>query len=142
MIPKESSGPTFDRSIRYNVEEVCATLADIDDFLKRSNVTEENRFKINLCCEELMTNIALHSEGKVTSQTFDVHIHVSDEGTYVTLKDAGKPFDPVKAGKMADPEIGSEGNGHLGLRLVTNIIPDISYKYMYGQNTVFIELAN
>ena len=142
MIPKETSGPTFDRSIRYNVEEVCATLSDIDDFLKRSNVTEENRFKINLCCEELMTNIALHSEGKVTSQTFDVHIHVSDEGTYVTLKDAGKPFDPVKAGKMADPEIGTKGNGHLGLRLVTNIIPDISYKYMYGQNTVFIELAN
>jgi hypothetical protein len=67
---------------------------------------------------------------------------VSDEGTYVTLKDAGKPFDPVKAGKMSDPDIGTKGNGHLGLRLVTNIIPDISYKYMYGQNTVFIELAN
>ena len=26
----------------------------------------------------------------------------------------------------------------LGRRLVTNIIPDITYKYMYGQNTIFI----
>ena len=39
---------------------------------------------------------------------------------------------------MAAPNIGTEGNEHMGLRLVTSIIPDITYKYMYGQNTVFI----
>jgi hypothetical protein len=42
------------------------------------------------------------------------------------------------AGKMADENIGKKEYQHLGLRLVTNIIPDITYKYMYGQNTVFI----
>ena len=44
----------------------------------------------------------------------------------------------TKSGKMSDENIGKEEYKHLGLRLVTNIIPDISYKYMYGQNTVFI----
>ena len=39
---------------------------------------------------------------------------------------------------MADKNIGSKDFQHLGLRLVTNIIPDISDKFMYGQNTVFI----
>ena len=65
-------------------------------------------------------------------------LHISDEGIYVTIKDAGRPFDPMRAGKMADKNIGSKDNEHLGLRLVTNIIPDITYKYMYGQNTVFL----
>jgi signal transduction histidine kinase len=85
-----------------------------------------------------MTNIAQHSKGSVVAQTFDVHLHVNEEGVFVTLKDAGKPFDPIKAGKMADEQIGAKGSEHLGLRLVTHIIPDITYKFMYGQNTVFI----
>ncbi len=44
----------------------------------------------------------------------------------------------TRSEKMSDENIGKEEYKHLGLRLVTNIIPDISYKYMYGQNTVFI----
>ena len=39
---------------------------------------------------------------------------------------------------MADEHIGTQDNEHMGLRLVTNIIPDITYKYMYGQNTIFL----
>ena len=55
--------------------------------------------------------------------------------------DAGKPFDPVKYGKKEMQEKDdAKDNEHLGLRLVTSIIPDITYKYMYGQNTVFISL--
>lgn len=142
MIPNDTGGPTFDRSVGYNVEDVSSTLTDIDSFLKSSKVPADNVFKINLCCEELMTNIAQYSKGSILGHTFDVHIHINGEGVFVTLKDAGKPFDPVKAGKMADPNIGTNGNEHLGLRLVTNIIPDITYKYMYGQNTVFLWQKN
>ena len=138
MIPRDSGGPTFDRSVHYNINDVCSTLADIDSFLRANKVPAAEAFKINICCEELMTNIATYTRGKITSHTFDVHIQINADGIFVTLKDAGKPFDPVRAGKMADPNIGTEGNEHMGLRLVTNIIPDITYKYMYGQNTVFI----
>ena len=138
MIPQTTTGHTFDRSVTYSLDDVYDTLTGIDLFLKESNVSDASRFNINVCCEELMTNIAQHSKGRIVKQTFDIHIHVNNEGVFVTLKDAGRPFDPIKAGKMADKNIGTEGNEHMGLRLVTQIIPDISYKYMYGQNTVFI----
>ena len=138
MIPQETGGQTFDRSVKYDMEDVSATLGEIDTFLKGLGISASNILKINLCCEELMSNIAQHSSGRITTQTFDVHLHLNNEGICVTLKDAGKPFDPVKAGKMADKNIGAKEHEHLGLRLVTNIIPDITYKYMYGQNTVFI----
>lgn len=132
MIPRDTGGPTFDRSVCYDTGDVCATLADIDAFLKNSGVPAAEAFKINLCCEELMTNIATYAQGKITSHTFDVHIQINADGIFVTLKDAGRPFDPVTAGRVAG------ANGHMGLRLVTGIVPDITYKYMYGQNTVFI----
>lgn len=132
MIPRDTGGPTFDRSVCYDTGDVCATLADIDAFLKNSGVPAAEAFKINLCCEELMTNIANYAQGRVTQRTFDVHIQINADGIFVTLKDAGRPFDPVTAGRVAGD------NGHMGLRLVTGIVPDITYKYMYGQNTVFI----
>ena len=141
MIPHETGGETFDRSVKYNKDDVYATLTNIDTFLKNINVSAENAFRINMCCEELMTNIVKYSKGRVVRQSFDIHIHVNTEGVFVTLKDAGKPFDPVKAGKQQDAENDDvKDNKHLGLRLVTSIIPDITYKYMYGQNTVFISL--
>jgi len=138
MIPNDFGGYTFDRSVNYDEKEVGLVLNDIDKFLKKAGVDKQSLFEVNLCCEELMTNIARHSVGNILKHTFDVHIYINDEGIFVTLKDAGKPFDPIKAGKMADKNIGSKEHPYLGLRLVTNIIPDISYKYMYGENTVLI----
>jgi anti-sigma regulatory factor (Ser/Thr protein kinase) len=141
MIPNETGGHTFDRSVRYNSNDVYDTLTGIDIFLKSINVEEEKAFKINMCCEELMTNIVKHSKGRIIKQTFDIHIQENSDGIYITLKDAGKPFDPVKYGKKEMQEKDDvKGNEHLGLRLVTSVIPDITYKYMYGQNTVFISL--
>ena len=141
MIPHETGGETFDRSVKYNKDDVYATLTNIDTFLKNINVSAENAFRINMCCEELMTNIVKYSKGRVVRQSFDIHIHVNTEGVFVTLKDAGKPFDPVKYGKKeVQKNDDAKDNEHLGLRLVTSIIPDITYKYMYGQNTVFISL--
>ena len=45
----------------------------------------------NLCCEELMTNIAKHSHGHVVHHSFDVHIYSDDKVTCVALKDGGSP---------------------------------------------------
>ena len=64
-------------------------------------------------------------------------IYSDDKGTCVALKD-GRSFIPILAGKMASPDIGKEGFEYLGLRLVNNIVENISYKYMYGLNVVLI----
>jgi Na+-driven multidrug efflux pump/anti-sigma regulatory factor (Ser/Thr protein kinase) len=138
QIPYSEGGRTFDSSVRYQSDEVFTVLERIDTFFKESNLSEHDQFCLNLCCEELMTNIAQHSHGHVVHHSFDIHIYSDDEGTCVTLKDGGKPFNPLLAGKMSDPNIGKDGSEHLGLRLVTNFVENISYKYMYGLNIVTI----
>ena len=138
QIPYSEGGRTFDSSVRYQSDEVFTVLERIDSFFKESNLSEHDQFCLNLCCEELMTNIAQHSHGHVVHHSFDIHIYSDDEGTCVTLKDGGKPFNPLLAGKMSDPNIGKDGSEHLGLRLVTNFVENISYKYMYGLNIVTI----
>ena len=140
LIPYREGGRTFDGSVRYQSDEVNTMLMKISDFLKESKLSESDIFHMRLCCEELMTNIAQHSKGHVIHHSFDVHIYSDDEETCVALKDGGQPFNPVLAGRMADPDTGSEGYEHLGLRLINKIVDDISYKYMYGLNIVLIKI--
>lgn len=140
LVPYSEGGRTFDCSVRYQSDEVYTVLNDIDAFLRESKLSNHDIFCLNLCCEELMSNIAKHSQGHIIHHSFDVHIFSDDESTYVALKDGGKPFNPIISGKMADPDIGKEGSEHLGLRLVNNIVENISYKYMYGLNIVLIKI--
>ena len=140
LIPYSEGGRRFDSSVRYRSDEVYSVLNDIDVFLRESKLREHDIFCLNLCCEELMTNIARHSHGHIVHHSFDIHIYSDDESTCVALKDGGKPFNPLLADKMADPDIGKEGSEHLGLRLVNTIVENISYKYMYGLNIVLIKI--
>ena len=138
MIPDEVKGYTFDRSVHFGNGDVYVALDELDKFLKAVGVPKDTLFELNLCCEELMSNIDQYSESHASGRSFDLHVNISKDSIFITIKDDGRPFDPIQAGKMADERIGQAGHEHLGLRLVTNIIPDITYKYMYGQNTVFI----
>ena len=52
-----------------------------------------------------MTNISNHSTGRITHHSFDIYAYVEDGTAYVTLKDAGRPFNPLMTGKMADSHI-------------------------------------
>ena len=87
-----------------------------------------------------MTNIAEHSTGHIVHHSFDVHVFVRDQHVRVALKDGGRPFDPVKAGRAATTDLKDDDIPNLGLRIAANIVTDISYKYMYGLNIVLIKI--
>jgi anti-sigma regulatory factor (Ser/Thr protein kinase) len=141
LIPYSEGGRTFDISVRYQSDEVYTILRNIDAFLQESTMSEHDLFRLNLCCEELMTNIAQHSQGHVVHHSFDVHIYSDDKGTCVALKDGGKPFNPLFVGKRLTPDLSSkEGCEGLGLCLINNLVENISYKYMYGLNVVLIKI--
>ena len=143
LIPYSEGGRTFDRSVRYQSDEVYTALEEFNDFLQETNLSKRDLFRLNLCCEELMTNIAQHSQGHVVHHSFDVHIYSDDKGTCVALKDGGKPFNPLFAGKRLTPDLSSkEGCESLGLCLINNLVENISYKYMYGLNIVLIKITN
>ena len=59
--------------------------------------------------------------------------------SFVALKDAGRPFNPVlplRDINLEDSEVS------LGLALVNSVCNKLSHKYMYGQNVVFAEFQS
>lgn len=140
LIPYNEGGRSFNGSVPYNPAEVSTVLNKIVAFLNETGVDSHTAFNLNLCLEELMTNIANHSRGRVVHHSFDVHIFVKDQHVRVTLKDAGRPFDPISAGRAADNNLVDGDMPNLGLRIAANILTDISYKYMYGLNVISIKV--
>lgn len=123
QIPYSEGGRTFDTSVHYQSDEVYNVLNHIDLFLQESKLSEHDLDRLNLCCELLITSIAKHARGNILHHSFDVHIYSDDKTTCVALKNAGKPFNPILAGKMVDPDISK-----------------LSYKYMYGLNIILIKV--
>lgn len=136
LIPKASDAKSLNFSVKYNNEDVQQALETIVSFLESCDVDTGTSFQINLCCEELMYNIATYAVNKdAEKHMFDVHIVCREETVSVLLKDDGKPFNPV----LNTVSFNEDGDG-LGLALV-NTLADIQYKYMYNQNVVFLTFA-
>ena len=140
LIPYSEGGHSFDCSVPYDSNRVSDTLGQIATFFETTGVDHHTAFSLNLCLEELMTNIAEHSTGHIVLHSFDVHVFARDQHVRVALKDGGRPFDPVKAGRAAKTALMGDDTPNLGLRIAANIVTDISYKYMYGLNIVFIKI--
>lgn len=140
LIPYSEGGHSLNYSVAYRLEDVSAVLGQIVAFLEEMKVDKETVFNLNVCLEELMTNIAQHSTGRVVHHSFDVHVFVKDQHVRVTLKDGGHPFNPVLAGRSITSNLTDDENINFGVYLAANIIKDISYKYMFGLNVVLIKV--
>jgi anti-sigma regulatory factor (Ser/Thr protein kinase) len=140
LIPYSEGGHTLDSSVRYSTEDVTVALRRIERFLLDQGIDKSVVFSVMLCCEELMVNIVQHSTGHIVSHTFDVHVFVKDGMVQIAVKDGGRPFDPIARGKAAKLKLVDNDIPDLGVSIAANIVSDISYKYMYGQNMVLIKV--
>ena len=139
LIPYSEGGHALDLSLRYQQDEVITALQQIRAFLKDSGVDKSTAFSLEVSCEELMMNIVEHSTGRVVNHSFDIHAYADHQKVRIAIKDAGRPFDPISLGKKVGLPISDHNTLNLGVRIAANLVEDISYKYMYGQNSVLIK---
>ena len=132
LIPTTTEGQAMNVSVRLTHDDVDKVLEGIAAFLMRCRVDHATAFSVSLCCEELMNNIVRYAVKKNPEHHFiDVHIRCTEPIVSVLLKDDGRPFNPTLVET-------SEGIEHLGLRLVNGTNHNITYKYMYDQNMVYM----
>ena len=139
LIPYSEGGHALDLSVHYHQDEVTAALEQVRTFLKDNAIDKSTAMFLEVCCEELMTNIVRHATGRVVHHSFDVHVYANHQKVRIVIRDAGRPFDPISLGKKAVHPISDDDTSNLGLRIAANLVEDISYKYMYGQNSVLIK---
>ena len=97
---------------------------------------EDLRFKIRLSIEETVENVVQYAY-KDSIGWMEVETNLDDKALMltVTLKDAGKPFNPLE---MPDPDITSSVEerkiGGLGIYLCKQLMDEVLYRYEDGCN--------
>ena len=97
---------------------------------------EDLRFKIRLSIEETVENVVQYAY-KDSIGWMEVETNLDDKALMltVTLKDAGKPFNPLE---MPDPDITLSVEereiGGLGIYLCKQLMDEVTYRYENGCN--------
>jgi len=91
--------------------------------------------KLQLAMEEMVTNVIFYAYPEGT--TADITLTAESDGQELTfvLSDTGKPFDPT-AKEDADTETNpmDREQGGMGILIVKNIMNEVSYQRIEGEN--------
>lgn len=134
LIPKELPGKYCMESVGYNESDQNKALTHIRAFLDENAVRPELANTINLILEELITNVIKYADKHSDKQRMDLNVRVDGEEISAVLKDDGRPFDPTAAHDYS-------GDGQkVGLKIINGVNADLKYRYMYGQNIIYIKV--
>lgn len=128
LIPLDSSDCFFNVSIENNIASMGRHLAELNELMKEKGIASDLIFIISLCAEEIILNIIQHAYKDKAKYYIDVMAVLCDGKLTVSVKDNGKPYNPLTQRK--------EKQG-IGLALVNDACSEIDYKYMYGQNMAY-----
>ena len=110
---------------------------------------EQLVFALQICLEELLTNIVRHggpesggnlSEVPIPPLNVEIKISTSAQRICMTVEDDGKPFDVMNApSHRIDQPLGEVQPGGLGIQLIRNFASTIAYEQAGLGNRVVIE---
>ncbi len=107
----------------------------VDDIADELDLDMELKMNLNLVLEEMVSNVIFYAypEGK----SADIDLVAESDGRELTfvLSDRGKAFDPTLKSD-ADPDVNpaERSIGGMGIYIVKNIMNEVSYQRLDGQN--------
>lgn len=94
-------------------------------------------FAVQLCLEELLSNIIRHGGGE---PNIEVALHVESHCVSLTIEDSGKPFDVAAApARHADQPLAEITPGGLGIGLVKSFASVVEYARIHDHNRVTVK---
>jgi anti-sigma regulatory factor (Ser/Thr protein kinase) len=121
----------------------------VDTLASQWGLPTQTTFAIQLCCEEVFSNIVRHghTESNVdqSQATAQVSLSRSDDSITLTLQDRGPAFNPLTVDAPAMPStIGEMQIGGLGIHLIRKFSQDVQYNWRDGYNclTMRFDLAS
>lgn len=124
-------------SMTNQFEEIGQVSAAFNAFADRQGLTTAVKQRLNLCFDELFSNIISYAYNDDDEHQIDVHIRLLHSELAVTITDDGKPFNPFR-NDPPDTQLSVEERpiGGLGLHLVRNFMDRVAYERHGEQNVV------
>ncbi len=125
-------------ALKSEMDELARFSDAVEDFLDAHAFAEKDRFEIQLCLEEVFTNIVNFGFDDLELHDIDVHLELDGDRKTLVIRviDDGNPFDPPAATRSEDLDslIEDHAMGGIGYRLIRRYVDDIAYDRSDGHN--------
>ena len=126
--------------LKSNLSELETLCQNLNKFAKVTGLSEACITDINICLDELFTNIISYGFVDDLEHIIRFTINVTNNVLTLNIEDDGIPFNPLE---KKDPEIPDDlidvGIGGLGIHIVRKLMDDLSYKRKQGKNKLTIK---
>jgi serine/threonine-protein kinase RsbW len=129
--------------------DISAAARWVDTITAAEQLPEQLVFALQICLEELLTNIVRHggpqsggnlSEIPIPPLNVEITISIGAERVSLAVEDDGKPFDVVNApAHRIDQPLTEITPGGLGIQLIKNFASTIMYEQAGLGNRVVVE---
>ena len=144
----QTAGTGWRRVFGGSIADVTAASAWVERIAASLKLPGKLTFAMQVCLEELMSNIARH--GKVHSfptetdadnpLSISIDIDVLADRIAMTFEDNGRPFDVEKApAKVVDQPLEQVRPGGLGINLIKSFSHNIEYRRTDAGNRVTVD---
>ncbi len=103
-------------------------------------LSEHNVSEINVCLDELFTNIVLYGFDDDREHKIRFTMSADDSMVKATIEDDGLPFNPLKKKAVKLPENVEDARiGGLGIHITKELMDKVSYERKQGRNRLTIK---
>ncbi len=131
------------------IDDISAAAQWVDTIAVEQQFPEQLVFALQICLEELLTNVVRHggakssgdlSEVPIPPLNVEISISIGAQRVSMTVEDNGKPFDVVNApAHRIDQPLDEVQPGGLGIQLIRNFASSIAYEQTGLGNRVIVE---
>lgn len=109
-------------------------------FGRLNNLLETFISEINICLDELFTNIVLYGFEDDLEHIISFELGLSDNAVIIHIEDNGIPFNPLlKKDSDLPADIDAAKIGGLGIHIVKKLMDDIDYERKRGGNRLTLK---
>ncbi len=116
-----------------SIEEMAE---DIECFLSENDVAMNIIFTMNLCLDELFTNIITYGYKSEPNNDIELSMQIEADNLVTIIRDSSPAFDPTTQAPEADVSSSLEDRdiGGLGIFLCKKNMDSFEYSYVDGKN--------
>ncbi len=117
----------------------------LDGIANAEALSSETAFALEVCLEELLTNIVRHGtasrhDGSLTAVSLQVAVEPAR--AFLVVEDDGPEFDLGSApGRRVDRPLEQLEPGGLGIQLIKSLTSKVTYERLAGKNRVVLEFS-
>jgi len=123
-------------TLNNDLAEVQRLSGLVEAFGERQGWPSEIVFNVNLCLDELITNIVSYAYADAARHEIAVHLVQRNGRIEIEVLDDGRPFDPLTETKAPDLESALDERqvGGLGVHFVRTLMDEVAYVRDGGRN--------